>query len=275
MRKKIYLVNFLFVLIWITTSLTVSANSRIYPLYNSDFITIEQMDGVSNELLDQTRQTLNLTQQYFRMNFDIPLSTSVMIVVTPNKNVFRDQLIEKFRYNESQAEHLANNSSGIAGGHVIVINADSSMQGRSYIMVHELTHIYQGQLAGSQRGAAMWIMEGLANTIAAKIADYEGHEKLDNYQRKLQKEFSLTIRPNLDELIARNDWRACLDKYGYRITYQTASYAALLLTERFGERRVMKFFAELGQGATSDISFQNSFGISIADFISDFERMSP
>lgn len=270
MNKKITSTIFFLVLfLWMSAIIPAYANSRIHSLYNNDFIKIEQMDGVSYEVLEETKQNLNAAQQYFRMHFQIALNNSVLIVLTPNKSTYRDEIMTRLRYDQSRAEELANNTAGLAGGHIIIVNAGSSstIEGRSTIIIHELTHIYQRQLAGGRSGAVMWILEGIANTVAAQVVDQQGYYRLDTYKRNLQRTLRIADRkPSLDELIARNDWSACLYKYGYHITYQTASYATLLLTERFGERRVMNYFIDLGRGANAERAFQDAFGISLANF---------
>ncbi len=277
MNKKNNIITFsLVILLWMTTFVTVYANSQIHSLYNSDFIKIEQMDGVSYEILEETKETINATQRYFRMNFEISLGIPVLIVLTPDQSTYRDELIRRFGYSQSRAEDLSYNTAGLAFRNVIIVNAGSSSTplGRSFIIIHELTHSYQWQLTGNPTHAVNWIVEGMADTVAAQVSDQEGYYRLDNYKRNLENKLSMTAnKPSLSELILRNDWQGCLYKYGYHSTYQTAGYATLLLTERFGARRVMNYFADLGHGANSETAFQNSFGIPLSDFIGDYERV--
>jgi len=73
-------------------------------------------------------------------------------------------------------------------------------------------------------------------------------------------------KPELAELRASADWSNALSRYGSPATYKTAGFAVMVLTERFGQEKVLTYFSSLGKGDSAENAFYHSLGINLADF---------
>ncbi len=129
------------------------------------------------------------------------------------------------------------------------------------ILTHELTHCvtYQriaGDRSRSSRGIPLWFLEGIASVTAGQR---HAPRKWDAVWRSAVEGDPLAA----PELFLRTD---------SALVYATAHSAFQFLLERYGEERVRRLIAGMGDGQDFSGAFALALGISVQDFERDFRR---
>jgi len=136
--------------------------------------------------------------------------------------------------------------------------SDASM---TQILAHELTHCVMYQWAaldrsGSNHGIPLWFKEGMASVTA-------GQE-----HRQTSSKAGWPSREKGDALAAPE----ALLKSDSALVYATAHRAFHFLLESYGEERIRRLIAGMGNGREFPEAFQLAVGISVQDFEGDFKR---
>lgn len=270
MNRRLKLFTFCIVYyILVTTSLTACAFSPS----THEQITVEQIGEITNESATEVQQAANATTLLFEKNTGILLEKPVTIVLTPNRKSYITELITRFHISELEAEKVAKGTDALSGTNLIVVNIDGipTVRQKTFLIAHELTHQYQRQIAGNRASQVIWLLEGMSETVGAQVVAKQGYFRLDQYQSNWQNGLQMTAsKPNLSELETRADWSRSLSQYSSPITYKTAGLAVLTLTQQFGEQKILDYFKGLGRGLNPETAFQNAFGMSMADYESQF-----
>jgi hypothetical protein len=170
---------------------------------------------------------------------------------------------------------------GIATGNLIELNLatpswqKSSSAGRKQVVIHEYVHIVQNY-SGSRQSAnplssglgPLWLIEGGADYLSAWVIS---SEHLNNYE---------TIRDNTLARAKRiNAPLQTIESYsgafyaGPGSEYTLGFFGTEFLAKNYGgEQNVLKFFRSTATSRTWHDAFEETFGISIADFYDRFEE---
>jgi hypothetical protein len=140
----------------------------------------------------------------------------------------------------------------------------ASDAGMTQILAHELTHCVMYQRAvldrsGSSRGIPLWFKEGMASVTA-------GQE-----HRPRSSDAGWRSEEKADPLAAPE----ALLKSDSALVYATAHRAFHFLLESYGEERIRRLIAGMGDGREFPEAFQLAVGISVQDFEGDFKRHEP
>jgi len=198
----------------------------------------------------------------------------VTIVLTRNRKAFLSEAATRFGISEFEANRVGKGVDALAGNALIVINADGAPtpRQRTFLLAHELTHQYQRLLAGNRAGEVKWMIEGMAEAVGAQVVARQGFMSLEQYKANWQTGISSAEKkPSLSQLRTSQDWSSALSVYGTGLTYKTAGLGNLILLEKYGVQRLVKYFAELGKGRSAGESFLNSFELDMPYFEKDIE----
>lgn len=229
-------------------------------------------DIVQSEVAD-FQASAHVTTKYYQ-EMGVQLTQPVLIVLTRNRNAFLAESAVRFGISELEVNRVGKGVDALAGNGVIVINVDGTptARQRTFLVAHEITHQYQRQIAGAKAGEIMWMLEGMAEAVGAQIVARQGYMSIEQYKTNWQAGISFARKkPSLRELYTRQDWSKALSLYGSGITYKSAGYSNLILLERYGIERVVKYFVDIGKGRGAAEAFEHSFGVNILDFERDVE----
>jgi len=235
-------------------------------------VKIEQMVGITSEAADEIQQAADATTRFFINNTGMRLKNQVIIILTTDRRSYIDEIITKFKISELEAERVARGTHALSGKNLIIVDMSGipTARQKTFLIAHELTHHYQRQIAGNRAGNVMWMLEGMAETVGAQVVAQQGYLQIEQYKNNWRTGLAKTAdKPSLSQLKTSNDWSRSISQYGSSLAYKTAGLAVLMLTERFGQEKVLDYFAELRQGEDPEVTFQNIFGITMTDFIAD------
>jgi hypothetical protein len=238
-------------------------------------ITIERQADVTSEEVAELQQMADETTLFFT-DANIRLEKSITIVLTRDRKAYISEVISRFKISEFEAAKVTKGTDAIAGKDLIIVNLSGvpTPRQKTFLIAHEMTHHYQRQLAGDQAGKVKWMLEGMAESVGAQVVARKGYMNLVGYKNNwLGGLKTANNKPRLFELRSRDGWSNAISQYGSGLTYKTAGVAVLLLTERFGQQKVLDYFVELGQGESPETSFQRVFGVKMTDFESELESL--
>lgn len=238
-------------------------------------ITVESLPEVSSEAAKEIRQAAEASARFLQEETGIRLERPVRIVLTPDRKTYVAETMKRFRLSEIEAERATRGTHALSGGNLIIadISGIPSARQKTFLLAHELTHKFQRQIAGSQAGKVMWLLEGLADAEGVQAAAKQGYWRVDQYKANWQAGLmTMKSRPGLQELTSGEDWSKAMSAYGSAAVYKTAGLAVLILMDRYGQEKVWNYFAEIGQGKEPEAVFQQVFGLSFAEFTASFEQ---
>ncbi|MDR3591771.1 MAG: hypothetical protein P4N41_19120 [Negativicutes bacterium] len=246
------------------------------PTAGQAVVTVEATGGVTESAADEIRQAADDTVAFFRENSGLQLNQGVNILLTPDRKAYIREIVDRFKISEPEAERVSLGTHALTGGRLIIVDMSGvpTVRQKTFLIAHELTHQIQRQIAGSQAGQVKWLLEGMAETTGAQVVSRRGYLSLDEYRNNWRSGLQQAAdKPDLAELKSADGWSASLARYGSAATYKTAGLAAMTLTERFGQQKVLDYFSGLGRGESPEDSFQKAFGIPMADFIAEYRRL--
>jgi hypothetical protein len=140
----------------------------------------------------------------------------------------------------------------------------ASDAGMTQILAHELTHCVMYQWAaldrsGSNRGIPVWFREGMASVTAGQ-------------EHRLTSSNAGWRSPEKGDPLAAPEG---LLKSDSALVYATAHRAFHFLLDSYGEERIRRLLAGMGDGREFPEAFQSAVGISVEDFEGDFKRHAP
>jgi len=261
----------------ITAALTACAFSanRHIPAAEHQAVRIERMAGISNEMVAEIQQAADGTTRFFIDHTGMHLTNQVIIVLTTERKAYITEVIARFKVSELEAERVARGTHALSGNNLIIVDMSGipTVRQKTFLIAHELTHHYQRQLAGNQAGTVKWMLEGMAEEVGAHVVAQQGYFQVKQYKDNWWTGLAMTAnKPSLNQLETARDWSMSISQYGSPLTYKTAGLAVLILTEQFGQEKVLDYFAGLGRGENPETSFQKVFGMRMVDFMADFTR---
>ena len=244
----------------------------------SQSVQIEAMAGVTAEETEEIRQAVAATERFYAAT-GLRLNKKVTLVLVKDRPDYIATVIDRYKISEIEAQRAARGTDALASYKysMVIINISGipSVRQKNFLTGHELTHHYQYQIAGGKGGEVMWLLEGMAEMGGAQVVQQQGYMTVrqykDNWLGGLQ--HMAEAKPELKELRTKADWSASMSKYGSNVTYKTSALAALILTERYGQAKLIDYFVRLGKNETPETAFQNAFGIKLNDFNAEMAQM--
>jgi hypothetical protein len=138
------------------------------------------------------------------------------------------------------------------------------------LLAHELTHCVMYQSAASERtwtnvGIPLWFREGMASVTAGQEHERARPEAIWRFYREQR----AAGTPSAGDPLAQPE---PLYRWESELVYGTAHQAFRFLLDRYGEERVRRLVARMGEGSSFQDAFQHAVGISLQDFEGDFRR---
>ncbi len=139
------------------------------------------------------------------------------------------------------------------------------------LLAHELTHCVMYQSVASEWGwrsrvIPLWFREGMASVTAGQEQKRAQPEAIWRFYR--DKAAGEGARPTGDPLTEPGS----LYQSDSELVYGTAHRAFHFLLDRYGEERVRRLIANMGEGHGFREAFQKAVGIPLQDFEGDFKR---
>ena len=205
--------------------------------------------------------------------FGLPVPDRVSVYVYGSRRAFEEGLVRDGRLSPARAAALSESALGVARPRRLLFHDVTSERGREWLrlVAHELTHVCQIELAGTDRGPAQWLKEGMAEWIAFSVLE---RLRLDSVARRresargsVRQSVSLAAtRPDLEALGSAAGFTARHRSDGAVLTYQLAFLMADHLIERDGFARLVDYFREFTRSADGERIFERLFGQTLGAF---------
>ena len=256
-------------------------------LDNQDTIgTVQLISNAADdtETLNDIQQASDAFNDLIAMDMDTHLHHDIKMFVAFSPKDYQKILKQNFHLSQAEAEHIAVVTGGWSNGntHKSVLNVSSNVMTsssmRSSITGHELFHQLQTELShkhNTNEQSLFWMDEGTADYVGAVIAEKLGYETLQQWQNnRIMSMRCLPHNVSASELqICNNEKRTELLSEN-KSSYQMADLMVIyLLSQQSAEERLSKiaeYFRQLGTTKDSETAFQQTFHISLNDFITKY-----
>jgi hypothetical protein len=210
---------------------------------------------------------------------DLPLPAGVTAYVYVNQATFVEGMMLVTGTRSEAAWEQGHYAAAVATGREIFLRGDRlasmSLSGRAGLLAHELAHVSQRSLAsGGRSNAAVWIREGHADWVKARVLDALGYvpyaESHAEVVRTIRRS-SMPVRffPDLASIARNSDFIDARNRLGNPATYGQSFLAVDWLVERYGHARLVDFLRTFA----SDVSgarWGAVYPISYREFIDEF-----
>jgi hypothetical protein len=195
-------------------------------------------------------------------------------MLTANKENYTEALIRKSRHPRDAAAQRADKSIGLSARGMIFedIGRQNNVAEKIFVAAHELTHQFQDQASNGHHRPVVWISEGVADCIAAKVVEQAGLGSIAAYRKLWSRQLnSAAERPHLAQLHGVADWAAAENHYGGNLIYRMGDMAVLQLIELRDEKALFAYFRRL-QRMDFEQAFQETFGLDLRQFEQQAEQ---
>jgi hypothetical protein len=205
----------------------------------------------------------------------LALPADLKAFVYDDREAFRQGLIDDAYVSPENADGLASFAIGLARPGRVLLNVRGA-RGRSEwprLIAHELTHVAQFALAGSDGQAEQWLAEGMAEHVAFQVLERLGLDTLAHRrevagQRARNQAAFAQARLDLESLGTPAGFTLRHQREGSVETYQLAFLMVDYLIEREGFPRVVEYF-RIRRDEARPAAFADAFGQSIDEFERD------
>lgn len=148
---------------------------------------------------------------------------------------------------------------------------------RVRVLAHELTHTVQRALVnGRVINADLWLVEGSAEWVAAKVLDALNIETFAKGREGnidvVAKARQYQTFPRLSQLAMGTEWQTWVGSLGREATYNQAFLAVDFLIEQKGFPAVVEYFRLFGKLNNREHNFARAFGEPLSDFEGKFSQ---
>ena len=239
-------------------------------------VSILRSTNVEDVFRLEAAATVQQTCSYFKENGQYDFAEPITILLVNGEQEYINANIKFDHVSETEALRRAKTTVAWVQGNMIISNVGGqpTQRQRAFTIAHELAHKYQGQMAGKNAFAVLWMTEGSADYWAAKIVDHMGFASLSWYRHNWEAGLR-TYHDHIPELASLEraaDWYKALDTYGSPVTYRTADLAIFRLVDLQGEEVLFAYFRGNGGGKTAAEAFAAACGQSFAEFYDSQER---
>lgn len=200
----------------------------------------------------------------------VPSPAHLILHSYPSRPAFARGLVDHLRVNPALAAELADTAIGLARPGMVFLLADGRDDDRVRLVIHELTHLVQHDLAGPAARPPQWLMEGTAEWAALTLLrrlGADGATARATAARAAAKLY-LAMDPGFMPANVRRsiDFRRWQRQVGDLVAYRVAYGLAHHLVTRHGVGAIVRYFRAFRTTHDAERNFQEVFGISTAGF---------
>jgi hypothetical protein len=212
-----------------------------------------------------------------QMDFGLPLPTRITARIYDGQARFEQGLATYGAVPAPQAAELARFAIGAAVPGTLLLVAPAAAPAPSLewprLIAHELTHLAQIELAGTEARPAQWLAEGMAEWVAYRVLTRLGLVDFETWSTGAR-----TAAADWVERAAGLDLEALATPYGFLahhqrvgplLTYRLALHLTDRLVEREGLPALVGYFQAFRSSSDPVLNFGTSFGTSLGEFEQD------
>ena len=204
----------------------------------------------------------------------LPVPTQFTVYLYSSARSFERGLVQDADVPPARAAELSAFAIGVGRRRQLLLNEEGADPTRTEwlrLIAHEMTHVCQIELAGSEGRAAQWLAEGMAEWVAFTVLDRLQLDTLPNRREVARR----GIRNHAALLSAKLDLATLGTPRGFTVrhrregsvpTYQLAFLMADYLIERHGFGRVVGYFRSFASNPDERENFERAFGETIEAF---------
>lgn len=241
-------------------------------------ITITADPNVDAETIEMVEKIVNSFNDILIRDMKVLLSRDVRLFLCSNSESYIKTLRKEFKFSKREAQKRANSTIGLSRSNiaVIAVNFDSSFNSntkyRAYnVTAHELAHQLQADLSGNYLGGVLyWMVEGVADLIAAVVASECGYESFEKWKLdriNILRSAKNYASPESVGYISYKDWDKLFVewKYPYEVSDLLVFYLMNITNNNFYEA-MSEYFSQASNFRDDKVVFEEVFGISFDDF---------
>ena len=209
-----------------------------------------------------------------RRDLGLPVPEHVTVYLYSSRAVFERGLVSDGRLAPERAAELREFAVGVGKGRQLMLHNEGAPPASPdwlRLIAHELTHVAQTELAGSEGQAEQWLTEGMAEWAAFEVLERLGLDTLA--QRRAiaygQIRDYPALKPGRLDLVTLGDPRGFTTRHqrdGSLATYQLAFLMTDHLVLRRGFERLLVYYRGFAAGRGRFENFHAAFGQSLPEF---------
>ncbi|HVG77957.1 MAG TPA: hypothetical protein VNF03_07440 [Patescibacteria group bacterium] len=210
-----------------------------------------------------------------RRDLELPVPEQVTVYMYSSRAVFERGLVTDGRLAPVRAAELGEFAIGVGKRRQLLLHDEGgSPASRDWLrlIAHELTHVAQIELAGSEGQAEQWLAEGMAEWAAFAVLESLGLDTLAERRAVAHGQvrgypaLQPGSRLDLVTLGSQRGFTARHQRDGSLATYQLAFLMTDYLARRHGFDRLVVYFRGFASGRSRFENFYAVFGQSLPDF---------
>ena len=240
----------------------------------------------SETMMRDVRQACEAFNRTIEQTMGVRLQRNVKVFVGGTEGDYQQILQREFGLEPEEARAIADISGGWAGGKkaITAINGKAGVMNSSSDRIsttgHELFHQVQYELSDgndTDEQALFWLEEGSADYVGADLAARLGGKSMQKWILDVKAELmgaSHIISPENLQHNTLEQRKALMGKdlHSYQMSDLMTWY--LLVTRAKGHEgeKLAQYFRQLKETKQGEVAFQNTFGLSLEDFLRQFDR---
>jgi hypothetical protein len=209
-----------------------------------------------------------------RRDLGLPVPEQVTVYLYSSRAVFERGLVTDGRLAPVRAAELGEFAIGVGKRRQLLLhNEGASPASRDWLrlIAHELTHVAQIELAGSEGQAEQWLTEGMAEWAAFDVLEHLGLDTLAERRAIAHGQIRdyPALQPGRLDLVTLGDPRGFTMRHqrdGSLVTYQLAFLMTDHLVRRHGFDQLLVYYRGFAAGHSRFENFYAAFGQSLQDF---------
>lgn len=204
----------------------------------------------------------------------LPLPASTRVYIYSSRQAFRRGIVEDGNLSPDGADELAAFAVGLARPGRVLLNGRLADSGSEWVrlVVHELTHVTQFQLAGGEGRADQWLAEGVAEHVAFQALERMGLGSMERQRkvalRRARGQAAVAqSRLDLATLGSPRQFTLRHQREGSTATYHLTFLLADYLVQRHGFDKVVQYFSRLRTRSSA-----GAFAVTFGQTLEAFER---
>ena len=240
----------------------------------------------SETMMRDVRQACEAFNRTIEQTMGVRLQRNVKVFVGGTEGDYQQILQREFGLEPEEARAIADISGGWTGGKkaITAINGKAGVMNSSSDRIsttgHELFHQVKYELSDgndTDEQALFWLEEGSADYVGADLAARLGGKSMQKWILDVKAELmgaSHTISPENLQHNTLEQRKALMGKdlHSYQMSDLMTWY--LLVTRAKGHEgeKLAQYFRQLKETKQGEVAFQNTFGLSLEDFLRQFDR---
>lgn len=218
-------------------------------LAQAEVMEIRAEPGADEKLVAAVTKAMESYNRMLKEELGLELQKSVRIDICPTEEIYRNKLYD-FGLRGAEGEKVARSTGGIANSSqrriLVKLGSASQLKRANMLVAHEMTHFLTSELSDGSARANSWMNEGMAEFVAALVAQKMGSQSFEKWKLEVVNNLRLAdsypMPQDLVDISGKNydKWRDLTDKFRGK-NYSMANLMMVYLYEQKGR----KFFGEL------------------------------